>query len=153
MIIDERNEFADAAACTGTAGATIVVGDVIDLGLDGRQIGVGEEMDLIAKITTGIVAAGAGTIAFHLTTADDAALTTNPVNLMSTAALVTQASTPAAGVVAGTSLFNGPIPRTSYKRYLGIRAVIASNNVSAGNIDAFLHLGNGANWKAYNNAI
>lgn len=139
MILDERNEFADGAACTGSSGATIVVGDVIDLGVDGRNLGEGKDvMRLIAKITTGIVAAGAGSITFVLTSADDAALTSNPVNHLTTGALTTQASTPAAGVAAGVVLFDTYLPRASYKRYLGIRAAIASNNVTAGAIDAFL---------------
>jgi hypothetical protein len=51
---------------------------------------------------------------------------------------VTQAATPAAGVVAGTKLFDVALPSRSYRRYLGVRAVIATNNVSAGAIHAGL---------------
>jgi hypothetical protein len=138
MILDKLGEFCDAASVVGASGATIVVGDVIDLGTPSRNLGVGDVINFLAKIVTGIVAAGAGTVTFHLTTADDAALTSSPVNLVSTAALVTQAATPAAGVAAGITLFDLTLPRVALKRYLGVRCAIAGNNVSAGAIDADL---------------
>jgi hypothetical protein len=151
-IIDKRLELADGAACTGASGATVVVGDVIDLERDALDIGTGEPVNILARILAGLVAAGAGTATFNLVTADNAALTTNPVILATTGALVTQASTPAAGVAAGVTLFDQTIPRRAIKRYLGITIVIATNNVSAGTIDAFIGSLT-TNQKAYPNAI
>ena len=67
MIMDERTEFADnvsVAAGTGTA----VIGDVIDLGVDGRDIGNGQELYLVIKTgATEIITGGAaGEISFDL---------------------------------------------------------------------------------------
>lgn len=151
MILDELLEFADATSVAGSTG-TNVIGDVIDVGAVIRDLGEGEDINVVARIVTGIVAAGAGTVIFNLVTADNAALSTNPVTLLTSGSLTTQASTPHASVVAGTQLFNAAIPRNSYKRYLGITAVVAGNNISSGNVDAFLTK-DVANWKSYPDAI
>jgi hypothetical protein len=140
MILDERLEFADATSVAAGA-STAVIGDVIDLGAGVVDIGLGEDMWLVIQVTTAIVAAGAGTIKFDLVS--DALATlgagvlANCTVHLSTAALVTAASTPA-GQTAGSVLMAARLPAGTYERYLGILCTIASQTVSAGAINAFL---------------
>ncbi len=146
-ILDKLIEFAKAADVTGSTGSN-VIGNVVNTAIAAgggsavlRRLGTGTKMYLRGFISTGIVAAGAGTVIFKLVTADDTALSTNATTLWTGASLVTQASTPAAGVVAGTVIFDDVVlPKGGYRAYTGIIATIAGNNLSSGAIDAFLTL-------------
>lgn len=151
MILDELTEFADATSVVGSTG-TNVIGDQIDLGITARDVGNGEPLYAVISIATGINAVGAGTVTFQVTSADDAALTTNPVVHIATAALVTSTTSGNAGgaLQAGTNVLAVALPMegVAYKRFLGIRAVVAGNNITAGAIDAFL-TPDVAKWKSY----
>lgn len=148
MILDERNEFADAASIAAAAGTTLI-GDVIDLGANHRSIGNGQPIWLVITVDTGFVAAGAGTIEFRLASDSTADLATSPTVHFSTGALATAASTPAtqkaAQVICAVAL---PIEGVLYERYLGILCVIATQTVSAGKINAFLTL-DVTKWSSY----
>lgn len=151
MILDKRNEFCDAVALNTGGAATYVIGDQIDLGT-ARDIGNGEPMYLEIQVATGINAASAGTVQFQLVSADNAALTTNPVVHAQSAAFVTSTSTGNAGgtLAAGTNLMIVSVPQEglAYKRYVGIRQVTGTAAITAGAVDAFL-VHTAANWKAY----
>lgn len=152
MIHDKRTEFCDATALNTGAAGTYVIGNQIDI-TNVRDLGGDKALYLVAQITTGINAAGAGTIQLKLTSADDAALTTNPVDHYISAAFVTSTTTGNAGgtLAAGTRLVAVQVPlegSTPYKRYLGIRQVTGTQAITAGAVDAFL-TPDVANWKAY----
>lgn len=153
MILDKRNEFGDAVALnTGIAG-TYTVGDQIDVGTV-RELGGNQALFLVIVVAVGINAAGAGTVQFKLTSADNAALTSNPVDHLTTPVLSTSTTSGNAGgaLAAGKRLLAVQIPLegdTPYKRFLGIRQVTGgANAVTAGAIDAFLTTDVAA-WKAY----
>ena len=150
MIMDERTEFADNVALSGSG--TVVVGDVIDLGSDGRDIGNGQELYLVIKTgTTETISGSAGTLEFQLVSDSTANLTTSPTVHFSTGDLVLNAAGAnddrlnAGGYVARVA-----IPTGDFERYVGVRR-IANVAVTAGSVDAFL-TPNPAAWKAYANA-
>ena len=151
MILDERNEFCDAVALNTGAAGTYVIGDQIDLGT-GRDIGNGEPLYLEIQVATGINAASAGTVLFQLVSADNAALTTNPVVHAQSSAFVTSTTTGAAGgaLAVGTNLLITSLPQEglAYKRFVGIRQVTGVAAITAGAVDAFL-THSPANWKSY----
>lgn len=151
MILDKRNEFADAVALNTGGAGTYVIGDQIDLGA-ARDIGNGQPVYLEIQVATGINAAGAGTVQFQLVSADNAALTTNPVVHAQSAAFVTSTTSGDAGgaLAAGTALLIQSLPQEgqAYKRYVGIRQVTGSQAITAGAVDAFL-VHDVANWKSY----
>ena len=143
MILDERNEFADATSVAAAA-STAVIGDVIDLGGTTQDIGNGEPLYLVIQTDTEIITAGAaGTIQFFLVSDALATLGGGVVasctQHFATAALVTDdagandAVLNAGGVIATVALPNG-----TYERFLGILATIATTTVTAGKINAFL---------------
>lgn len=143
MILDERTEIADATSVAAAAG-TAVIGDVIDLGALPLpyDLGIDEDIWLVAQVDTAIVAAGAGTIQFFVVS--DALSTlgggvvASCTTHFATAALVTAASTPV-GQRAGDTLFAIKLPAgVNYERYLGILCTIATQTVSAGKINAFV---------------
>src|SRR3546814_10781320 len=114
MIMDERNEFANATSVAALAG-TALIGDVIDLqGLGPASAGVGNPGDigngqplyLVVTVDTGIVAAGAGTISFTLASDAQAAIATdgNATEHVTVGPFVTQATTPAAGIAKGKEI-------------------------------------------------
>jgi len=140
MILDERNEFADAVSVAAAAG-TALIGDVIDLGAASRDIGAGEPLYLIIQTATEIITGGsAGTIEFRLASDSTANLATSPTTHISTGTLVTDdaaandARLNAGGLICSISLPQGAV----YERYLGVLAVIATTTVTAGAINAWL---------------
>lgn len=142
MILDERNEFADATSVAGAAG-TALIGDVIDLGVASRDIGNGQAMYLVIQTDTEIITGGvAGTIQFQLASDAQAAIATDGSATIhaSTAAYVTDdAAANSPQLNAGGYIYVGVLPQGAiYERYLGILAVIGTTTVTAGKINAFL---------------
>lgn len=143
MILDEYLEFADAGSVILAAG-TAVLGDVIDLGGTTQDIGIGEDMWLVITTTTEIITGGnAGTIQFFLVS--DSLSTLGSATLASctehlrTAALVTDDSAANdARLNAGGVIFAGRLPAGTYERYLGILMTTASQDTTAGAVNAFL---------------
>lgn len=143
MIMDERNEFADAASVAAAAG-TALIGDQIDLGSVHRDIGSGEPIYLVITTDTEIITGGsAGTIQFILASDASAAIATDgsaTVHWASRAFVTDDAAANdsqmnAGGVIACVAL---PMEGAVYERYLGILCVIATTTVTAGKINAFL---------------
>lgn len=139
MILDERNEFADAESVAAAAG-TALIGDVIDLeatGLDLNQV----DLYLVIQCSTSIITGGtAGTIQFKLASDAQAAIATDgtATEHFVTGTFVTDDDAlnelDAGDYAAIVKLPNAP----DYERYLGILAVIGTTTVTAGAINAFL---------------
>lgn len=147
-ILDNLTEFADAAA-TGAVG-TRIVGDVIDNGAPNRDLGQGRAIWLVVNVATGIAAGAAGTYQVKLTSADNAALSSNPVDHVVSAAHVT-GTTP---IAVGTVLLQVALPAgIPFKRYMGIQEVVATQATTAGAINAFLSLDGIGPWRSYPAAI
>lgn len=141
MIIDGLLTFANNLALNTGGAATYVIGDQVDLEATGTQeiqVGnIGTTGDLFLVVKTVIAPDSANdtaTLVIQLVTADNDALTSNPVVLATTGA--------ARAVTAmGANFLLGviPLPATpAYKRYLGIRQVTDVQAFSAGSIDAFI---------------
>ncbi len=141
MILDERNEFADAVSVAAAAG-TALIGDVIDLGSVSRDIGNGQPLYLVIQTDTEIITGGsAGTIQFTLASDAQAAIATDgsatahfvSASLVTDDAAANSAQLNAGGVIAAVAL-----PMGTYERYLGILCTIGTTTVTAGKINAFL---------------
>ena len=150
MILDERNEFADAAALNTGAAGTYLIGDQIDLTSVGN-VGAIDGLYLVIQATTGIKAAGAGTVSFSLASDDSAAIATNGTATVhfTTQAFVTGTGTDATTLKAGTVLACVALPRGfTYERYLGLLQTTGAQAITGGAINAFLTSEPG-NWAAY----
>lgn len=135
MILDSYNEFCDAVALDTTAIGSALVGNVIDLGTSGRDIGPGFPIPIIIDINTAVTSAGSATVQFKVVSDSTANLATSPTTHVETAAIAV------ATLVAGYRPFEGYLPAGVYERYLGVLAVSAVATVTAGKIDAFIPQG------------
>lgn len=148
MILDERNEFADAAAIALNIGNAIAPNtDVIDLGAAPtlQDIGNGEPLYLVLQVDTTFVGVGA-TIQFQLASDSTADLATSKTVHLDTGAVAL--ATWAAGY---TLIYPLPVGAT-YERYLGLWMTVAVANVTAGKLNAFL-AHDVSKWTAYPDAI
>ena len=155
MILDERNEFADAVSVAAAA-STALIGDVIDLGaITNQDIGNGEPIYLVVTTDTEIITGGsAGTIQFQLVSDAQAAIAVDgsaTVHLTSDLLVTDDAAVNSAELNAGGVIFAAALPMEAYERYLGIIATIATTTVTAGKINAFLTR-DVSKWKAYPDA-
>ena len=133
-IMDARLEFADATSVGGVV-ATTAVGNVIDMGVEGKNYGDGTPIYLHVRM----VAAATGTtnvatIAWYL---QESASTT--AGSFATK-LTLKAATTTPTYVAGYKVYDAALPSVSYKRYLRLATAIATSSVTAGTCDAFLSL-------------
>jgi hypothetical protein len=148
MILDKRTEFADAVALNTGAAGTYLIGDQIDLGLLGRDIGNGEETYLVITVDTAPTSGGSATAKFTLASDDTASIATSGASIH----FETKAFT-IAEMTAGTVLVAVPLPMgVAYERYLGILQTTGTAAFTAGKINAFL-THDVARWKAYADAI
>jgi len=155
MILDERTEFADAFS-VAVAASTIIVGDVLDLGAAGQDPGNGEPLYLVISVDTEVITGGvAGTIQFKLVSDSTADLATSETIHFLSKAFVTDdagandAELNAGGVPVAVALpLEGPV----YERFLGVKAIVATTTITAGNVSAFLTR-DVSKWKAYANLI
>lgn len=132
MILDERNEFCDATSAVLNIGNAII-GDVIDTGAAPtlKNLGSGEPLYLVIQVTTAFVGATA-TIKFDLLSDSTADLATSPTTHYTTGAIAV--ATWAAGYTKVVALPD----EVTYERYLGLWETVATANVTAGAINAFL---------------
>ena len=148
MILDSRNEFADAVALNTGAAGTYLIGSQIDLGALNMAgvnggLGYGDQLYLVINVDTGINAGGAGTLQFQLASDDTAAIATNGTAtvLANSPVLTTSTTSGNAGgaLAAGKFLWVVEIPMLpESERYLGILQVTGTSAISAGKINAFL---------------
>jgi len=145
MILDERNEFADAAAIAlNTTNAIAPNTDVIDLGATPtlRDLGNGEPIYLVIQVDTSFT--GAGNVTFQLASDSTANLATSRTNHIDTGAIAYTVWE--AGY---TKVYALPTEAT-YERYLGLWET-TSGNLTGGKINAFLTR-DVARWTAYADA-
>ena len=149
MIMDERNEFADANSVAAAAG-TALIGDVIDLGAVHRGLGNGQPVWLVITTDTRIITGGgAGTVKFQLASDSTADLATSPTTHLDTGTFVTGAASASPLTVGGTiACIALPLEGPVYERYLGILCVTATTTTIAGKINAFLTL-DPTGWQTY----
>lgn len=134
MIIDDRLEFADAAAIALNIGNAIAPNtDVVDTGATPtlKDLGNGQPLYLVLQVDTTFVGATA-TIQFQLATDSTANLATSRTNHIDTGAIAV------ATWVAGYTLVY-PLPMgVTYERYMGLWMTVATANVTAGKLNAFI---------------
>ena len=142
MILDERTEFCDATSAILNIGNAII-GDVVDLGATPtlRDIGNGEPLYLVIQVTTAFVGATA-TIQFQLASDSTANLATSKTVHYDTGAIAV------ASYIAGFTKVVALPMEVTYERYLGLWETVATANVTAGAINAFL-THDAAKWAAY----
>lgn len=142
MILDERNEFADAVALNTGAAGSYLIGDVIDLSI-GRDLGGDRAVYLVVTVDTAATSGGSATLQINLVTDDNAGLS-SPTTVVSSAAV------PVASLTAGKTVMAVQLPMegTAYERYLGIQQVTGTAAFTAGKVNAFLTM-DVARWKAY----
>lgn len=132
MILDERAEFCDATSAILAVGNAII-GDVMDLGATPtlRDIGAGEPTYLVIQVTTTFVGA-TSTTQFDLYSDSTANLATSATTHLSTGPIGV------ATLVAGYQLAYALPLGATYERYLGLWETVATADVTAGAINAFL---------------
>lgn len=150
MILDERNEFADAASVVGDAG-TALIGDVIDLGAADSLVGNSDGLYLVVQTDTEVITGGdAGTIQYFLASDAQAAIATDgSATIHAASPVIVTDGTDATGAKnrAGACPLVVKLPQGTYERYLGVLCTIATKSVTAGKINAFL-TADPASWKA-----
>ena len=134
MILDERNEFADATALDTAGTGRVLVGDVIDLGATSRDIGNGQPLYAVIQVDTAVTSGGSATVSFEIASDAQAAIA---VDGTATVHAVT-AAIPKASLVAGYLVAAVALPIGSYERYLGIIQNVGTAALTAGKINAFL---------------
>ena len=148
MILDERNEFADATALDTAGTGRALVGDVIDLGA-ADQLGSGEQLYLVIQVDTAVTSGGSATVSFELASDAQAAIATDGTATVHFAtAAIAKATLVAGYTVAVVKL---PIVPAA-ERYLGILQNVGTAALTAGKINAFLTT-DVAKWKAYPDGI
>ena len=148
MIMDERLEFCDATALSTAGTGLALVGDVIDLGDDGLDIGNGEPLYLCVQVDTTVTSAGAATVSFVLASDAQAAIAADG----SATVHYQTAAIGKATLVAGYTAAMVALPLGTYERYVGILQNVGVAALTAGKINAFLTKDpNG--WKAYPDGI
>lgn len=134
MILDERTQFCAATALnTGAAGSTLL-GNVIDLGRNGLDLGGGEPLWLVIQVAATATSAGAATASFKLVSDAQPAIATDG---SATVHLVTDPQ-PVASLTAGRRVCVLALPPGRYERYLGLLQLTATAAFTGGAIHAFL---------------
>ena len=148
MIMDARNEFADATAANTGGVGSYLVGNVIDLGLVPRDIGNGQPLYLVVTVDTAVLSA-TGSLKFSLCSDAQAAIAVDGTQTTH----LTVGPFLQAGMTAGTSLCCVALPSgVTYERYLGIVQETITAAMTAGKINAFLTM-DPIGWKAYPDAL
>ena len=133
MILDQQNLFSDAQAITATANSSNVIDTLPSGGPNTKSgLGDGQDISLFAQVNTTFTAGGAATLQIALVSADDAALTVNPIVHYQTPALALAALTAKARPVALD------LPYGKYRRYVGLQYTVATGPMTAGAITAGL---------------
>ena len=137
LVIDSKQEFADAQSCAGSISAANFSSNNLDAGVADPNSGAGSPVWLACYLTASMTTGSAtSTVQFILHDSDDESTWTE---IIKTKAYNMSAAEPArAGV--GFIFFNIPLP-AQHKRYLRIARVIVATAQAAGTYEAFLHNG------------
>lgn len=145
MIIDLQSTFSGVTAADGTktgqavSSGTQISSNVLDLrnaatpttadeGINGM-----EELWIVVQVLVAFATAAAGTLTVTLVHDAQPGLATTPV----VAATLGAAALVSATLIAGFTIFRGPLPSGDFQRYLGLNYTVAST-FSAGTVLAFL---------------
>ncbi len=137
MLLDRLLQLSDVQALTATA----ISHNVIDLGPLGggntiRDIGAGEELNLSVFTGTAFGSAG-GTAVLTITLESSAAEALSAATVHWTSSAFTVSA-----LTANKHIIEGiTIPPGAYKRYLGLRYTVTTENFNAGTLKAWLHKG------------
>lgn len=134
MILDERNEFADALALNLGAPGAFLLGDVIDTSVIGADIGQDTDLWCVIQVDTTATSGGAATGQFSLCSDAQAAIAVDG----SQTTHVASAAIPVATLVAGLQVMAVCLPLGTYERYLGIVQTTGAFAFTAGKVNAFL---------------
>jgi hypothetical protein len=146
MILDSRNEFADAEALSTSTGLSLI-GDVLDTGDAARDIGEGEDLYLVINVDTTLTSGGAATVNFKLVSDAAAAIATDGSATEHAATGDIDYSTLTAGSSRSICIPRGQM----YERYVGVLADVGTAALTAGKVNVFMTK-NPAGWTAYNDA-
>lgn len=130
MIVDQQNLFSDAQAITVTANSTNVI-DTLPSGGPNTKSGLGDGQDISLFAQVGQTFTGGTSVVISLVSADDAALSVNPITHYATAAIVT------ASLTAKSRLVGIDLPYGKYRRYVGLQYTVVGT-MTAGTITAGL---------------
>lgn len=145
MILDKRNEFADAVALNTGGAGTYLIGDQIDLGA-ARDIGNGQPVYLVITVDTLPTSSGSATAQFSLASDASASIATDgsaSVHFQTKAFAISEMA--AGTVLAAVAL---PTEGVAYERYVGILQTTGTAAFTGGKINAFL-THDVAKWKSY----
>lgn len=149
MILDERNEFADATSVGTPNNTTVNVGDVIDLGIPARDVGQGQPVYLVIQVTTAIGSGGAATVSFLLSSDSTGTIAVDGSQTVHWESDIFALATLVAGFQLVVAL---PMENPEYEQFLGVQVrENAGQALNAGAINAFLTL-DPPGWKAYPDA-
>jgi hypothetical protein len=148
MILDSRNEFADATALSTSGTGLQLVGNVIDTGAAARDLGEGEDLYLVVQVDTAVTSGGAATVDFQLASDAAAAIATDGSATVHASTGDIGKATLVAGYQRAICLPKG----STYERYVGILANVGTAAVTAGKVNVFLTR-NPKGWTAYNDAV
>lgn len=130
MIMDQQNLFSDAQAVTASANSTNVI-DTLPGGQNTKSgIGDGQDISLFALITQTF--ATLTSLNIQLVSADDAALSVNPIVHFDSGAI------PVASLTAKARPVALDLPYGKYRRYVGLKYVVTGTAATAGAITAGL---------------
>ena len=132
MILDSRNQFADATALSTAATGLALIGDVIDLGTDG--INEVDHIELYIGVDTAVTSGGAATVEFQLVSDAQAAIAVDG----SASVHFKSAAIPKASLVAGFVAVKVKLPKGQYERYLGVLQNVGTAALTAGKVNAGL---------------
>ena len=132
MILDERNEFADAVSLSTTGTGTLNIGDQIYVPTAGLNLGTVDDIFCVIEVDTAIGSTGSATVEFRVCSDNTATIhaTTSTKHYTS-------------GAIAVASLVKGyriafALPRGTYEEYIGVQTVIGTAKLNAGKINAYL---------------
>lgn len=131
MYVDKELIFEEAWSQVRAAGTDFASG-CIDLGVAGRDVGIGKPMYCVITVATDFAATDSATVTFRLLEDAATGIDGNSVILSQTEAFGY------ATMTAGREAIIIPVPPGVALRYLGLGVVIATHPITAGVIDAFV---------------
>lgn len=132
-IIDYNLQMCSATSIVVNTG-TNLVGSQIDLSTVSRDIGLGRPLFVVVNVDTSVAASGgAAEVQFVVASDDTASVATDG----SATVLGQTAAIAKANLAAGTTLVI-PIAPTPSERYIGLLAVVTTNNITTGKVNAWL---------------
>jgi hypothetical protein len=131
MIMDQQNVFSDAQAITASANSTNVI-DTLPSGGPNTKSGIGDGQDISLFAMVGQAFATLTSLNIQLVSADDAALSVNPIVHFDSGAV------PVASLTAKARPVALDLPYGKYRRYVGLKYVVTGSAATAGTITAAL---------------